>query len=223
MSELNFRGENYQSDEVVLKLVQFLTSERMGKINDVVCKRSDFFVPVLETLYDRGNISAVMRSSEAFGFYKIHIIEQMGEAFKESKRVTQGADKWLEVKRWSETKSCLEFLKKDGYKIFTTSLSDDAKSFTDIDFSQKTAIILGNEKDGVSKEALKLSDCNVHLPMEGFTQSFNISVAAALCFLLAKLKSPPLIDQDEQERLKALYILKTLDWPTSVLAEALAR
>ena len=224
MRELIFRGEVYQSDEVISKLVQFLTPERMEKINNIVGKRSNFFIPVLENPYDRGNVSAVMRSCEAFGFYKIHIIQQIGETFKESKRVTQGADKWLEVKKWSKIKSCVESLKEDGYKVFTTSLSDDAKSFTDIDFSQKTAvIILGNERDGVSREALKLSDGNVLLPMEGFTQSFNISVAAALCFLSVKLSSPPLIDQDEQDRLKALYMLKTLDWSTSVLTRAFAR
>ena len=271
MGRVNYKGEVYESKEVVSKLVDFLTPERLEKINRVVGQRSDGFIAVLENLYDRGNVSAVMRSSEAFGFYKIHVI-QTDKAFKESKRVTQGADKWLEVDKWSETQSCVEFLKNHGYTVLTTSLNDDDNKndnnkndgnknddnkndnnkndgnkngdnkngdnkddgnkngdnkdgdnknrfFMDLDFNQKTAVILGNEKDGVSKEALELSDGNVRIPMEGFTQSFNISVAAALCFFFAKLKSPPLIEHSEQERLKALYILTTLNWPTNVLTE----
>ena len=222
MSEVLYKGEAYSPDTILLKLNEFLTPERLNKIERVVEKRSDYFVPVLEDLYDRGNVSAVMRSSEAFGFYKMHII-QSSEAFKESKRVTQGADKWLDVYKWMNTKDCITNLKEEGYKVYSTSLSDDAVSFMDLDFSQKTAVVLGNEKEGVSKEALSLSDGNVLLPMEGFTQSFNISVAAALCFQAAKIKNPTLIDNEEQKRLKALYFLKTLDWPTSVLNETLSR
>ena len=124
MGRVNYKGEVYESKEVVSKLVDFLTPERLEKINRVVGQRSDGFIAVLENLYDRGNVSAVMRSSEAFGFYKIHVI-QTDKAFKESKRVTQGADKWLEVDKWSETQSCVEFLKNHGYTVLTTSLNDD--------------------------------------------------------------------------------------------------
>ena len=141
------------------------------------------------------------------------------DVFKESRRVTQGAEKWLEVETWSGVEACVNSLKSSGYKVFTTSLSDDAKPFSEIDFSQKTAVVLGNEKEGVSEEVKALSDGNVLLPMQGFTQSFNISVAAALCFQTAKSKNPPVIGEEEQTRLKALYILKTLGWSDKALAQ----
>ena len=218
MTKVEFRGLSYDPAQVILRLSEFLTEERLEKIINVVERRSHFFIPVLENLYDRGNVSAVMRSSEAFGFYKMHVV-QTNDSFKESKRVTQGAEKWLEVEMWSEVKSCVNLLKNKGYNVFTTSLSDDAKPFSEIDFSQKTAIVLGNEKEGVSEEVKALSDGNVLLPMQGFTQSFNISVAAALCFQTAKEKNPPVVDEEERTRLKALYILKTLSWSDKALAQ----
>jgi len=220
MSKLEFNDAFYETQSVLSKLSKFITEERLEKLDRVTKERSEFFVPVLENLYDKGNISAVMRSSEAFGFYKMHIIQNSDE-FKESKRVTQGAEKWLEVNQWKESKDCIINLKQNDYKVYTTSLSDDAISITDLNFEQKTAVILGNERDGVSEEAKALSDGNVLIPMQGFTQSFNISVAAALCFLTAKQKKPVCIDSNEQERLKALYILKTLNWPDKALNEAL--
>jgi len=222
MNLVRFKNESYDSSLVLEKLSDFITQERLEKIDSVIKQRSDFFVPVLENLYDRGNVSAVMRSSEAFGFHKMHIV-QKDEAFKESKRVTQGADKWLEVKKHNSTTDCISELKEEGYKVYTTALSEDAVSFFDLDFKSKTAVVLGNEKEGVTKEAQSLSDGNVLLPMQGFTQSFNISVAAALCFLSAKLKEPQLIDAHEQQRLKALYMLKTLNWSSNVLSETFSR
>lgn len=200
------------------KLTEFITEERKEKIETVLKNRSSHFAPVMESIYDRGNISAVMRSAEAFGFHNFHIIET-GKEFKESQRVTQGADKWLDVKKWSKTADCIKSLKEDGYKVYATHLSNEAISFDGLDFSKKTAVIFGNERDGVSEEALSLSDGNVLLPMAGFTQSFNISVAGALSFQRAFLKNPPKIDELEKELLRAVYYLRTITWPELALQD----
>jgi tRNA (guanosine-2'-O-)-methyltransferase len=220
---LIYEEQSYSSAEILEKLSKFLTDERLLKISDVVKNRSSHFVTVLENIYDRGNISAVMRSCEAFGFYKMHLINQASDSFKESKRVTQGADKWLDVKTWSESEECIAHLKKDGYKVFTTSLIDDSVALDQVDFTKKTALILGNERDGVSEIAKSMSDGNVLLPMYGFTQSFNISVAGALSLQTAKSKNPPTLDEAETLRLRALYILNTLAWPDNILKEALTK
>lgn len=217
---IDFADFSIEPDKVLELLSDFITEERKEKTDVVLSNRSSFFVPVLEGLYDRGNISAVMRSAEAFGFYNMHIVET-SEDFKESQRVTQGADKWLNVTKWKKTKSCIQSLKDSGYKVFTTHMSEKAVSFDDLDLSQKTAVIFGNEKEGVSQEALDLSDGNVLLPMAGFTQSFNISVAAALSFQRAFLKEPKKIDASEKKMLKALYYLRTINWPQAVLESRL--
>jgi tRNA (guanosine-2'-O-)-methyltransferase len=205
-------------DSALAKIAPFVTQERKEKIEKVLAHRSLRFAPVLESIYDRGNISAVMRSAEAFGFCNFHIIET-STAFKESQRVTQGADKWLEVQKWKSSKNCIQHLKESGYKVYTTHLSKDAVSFETLDFSEKTAVVFGNEKEGVSKEALELSDGNVLLPMVGFTQSFNISVAAALSFQWAYSKKPQVLDEEEKEILKAAYYLRSIEWPDKALRD----
>lgn len=217
--KIKTQGLELAPEMVKAKLDEFLTEERKEKITSVLKGRSAQFVPVTEGLYDRGNINAVMRSAEAFGFFKFHVIETNSH-FKESKRVAQGADKWLEVNKWDSTSKCIKSLKAQGYKVYATHLSKEAKSFDKLDFSQKTAVIFGNEKEGVSDEALELSDGNVLLPMSGFTQSFNISVAGALSCQQAHLKNPKKINDQEARLLEALYYLKTINWPKEALVKA---
>ncbi|MCB9026038.1 MAG: RNA methyltransferase [Bdellovibrionaceae bacterium] len=165
----------------IKKLEPFLTESRWDRIQNTIKNRTLNIVPVLEHIYDRGNISAVMRSAEAFGFINFHIVERPDGQFKTSNRVTQGTDKWLKIKKHKETKKCLGELKERGFKIYATHLNATV-AIDEIDFTQASAVILGNEKEGVSEEALEMCDDTFIIPMFGFAQSFNISVAGALCF-----------------------------------------
>ncbi len=193
----------------IISTFDFLVTEaRKQKIERIVKLRSRSCVPILENIYDRGNTSAVMRSAESFGFFDFHIIDKSKD-FKESSRVTQGADKWLNVNRSTNTYKTLTKLKIRGVKIYTTALTQTAIEIKDLDFSSDVAFVFGNEKDGVSKEALDLSDGNILIPMVGFTQSFNISVAAALCFQEAR-KISRTVSEEEANALKASYILNSL-------------
>ncbi len=209
--QLKIADSWYSPQQIVNTFVGLITEERLEKIQKIVPQRSSSFIPVLENIYDRGNISAVMRSAEAFGFYEMHIIEG-SEKFKESARVTQGADKWLNIYRWSNTKEALSFLKERHVKIYATHLSKESMEIQDIPRGsvQQVALIFGNEKEGVTDQALEYCDGNILIPMKGFTQSFNISVAAALCFQEAA-KQAKTIGSSIQEALTASYILKSLD------------
>ena len=140
--------------------------------------RSFSIVPVLDGLYDRGNVSAVLRTAEALGFQAVHIVESSGR-FKEANRVTQGAEKWLDIVLWPESSSCVTDLREKGYRIVATSL-EEATPIGQVDFSAPTAIFFGNEREGVSPEVLEQADERIVVPMPGFSRSFNISVAAAL-------------------------------------------
>jgi tRNA (guanosine-2'-O-)-methyltransferase len=122
-----------------------------------------------------------MRSFEAFGFLRMHLIDAPGARFKAANRVTKGAEKWLDVRPHPTPRSAVEELRRDGYQIWATDLDTD-RSISDIDWSKPTAIVLGNEKDGVSPEMKSLVDGRFRIPMLGFSQSFNISVAGALIF-----------------------------------------
>ncbi len=198
-----------------------LTPERQQKIINVASKRCFDISVVLEGIYDRGNISAVMRTAEGLGFSNFHIIETF-EKFKNANRVTQGADKWVETKKWKTTTEAIKYFKENKIRICVTSL-EAAKPLHEVDFSTPLALVLGNEKDGASKEIIEAADERVIIPMPGFVQSFNISVAGALCLYqiyqsrLHKLGKCEDVTDEQIRILKAEYALRTLDSAEAIL------
>ena len=207
-------GKRLTASEV-LKLVEpYLTPERQAKIREVVALRTCNVVPVLENIYDRGNVSAVLRSAEAHGFQCAHVIE-IGEKFKSSARVTQGADKWLDVRRWKSTLECTAELKRQGFQIAATHLDKNAVPIGEVDFTKPTAIVFGNEKDGISQEMIAQADQTVVIPMQGFVQSFNISVAGAIAFYhilqerIRRLGKSGDLTEQEQLILRAEFSLRS--------------
>ena len=216
MNQVEYQGRFYENAYVIDKLKDQVRPERWLKIQKIVDQRNKNLATVLENIYDRGNSSAVMRSAEAFGFYQIHHIIQ-GNEFKESKRVTQGADKWLVQKKWPNTLSCIQNLKQQGFKIFVTQL-EGGRPIEECSFQGPVALCLGNEKEGVSPTLSECADEKVFIPMQGFVQSFNISVAAALSFQYVYLKTkeaggPPPLSNEERQQLLAQYLLKSCKTP----------
>ncbi|MBC85697.1 MAG: RNA methylase [Bdellovibrionaceae bacterium] len=210
------------SNQVIQGLSEFITEERKSRIDEVLKGRTRSIIPVMENIYDRGNISAAMRSAEAYGFFEFHIIESEDARFKSANRVTQGADKWLDVREYGRTATCIKDLKQRGYKIYATDLKSSVP-ISDIDFTEPSAIIFGNEKEGISAEATELADQNIILPMTGFSQSFNISVAAALSFYhiwLARNQTQGHsgdLSTEQFEELKAYYYYKAVKNPEQLL------
>jgi tRNA (guanosine-2'-O-)-methyltransferase len=214
--------------ELILQHIgPLLTAERRQKIDRVVAGRNFETAVVLEGIYDRGNISAVMRTAEGLGYANFHVIETQ-EKFKEANRVTQGADKWVEVQKWKQSKDCIKALKDQGYRICVTTL-EASKPIAEIDFSGKTALVLGNERDGVTHEMIDAADERMIIPMPGFVQSFNISVAGALCLYhimqdrIRRTGSNADLTPKEQEILKALYYMRTQDSAADYLKEMFSR
>ena len=207
--------------QVLEHVYPLLTPERREKIERVAQGRCFDISVVLESIYDRGNISAVMRTAEGLGFSNFHIIETF-EKFKNANRVTQGADKWVESKKWKSTDDFIQFAKQNKIRICVTSL-EAAKPIHEIDFSTPLALVLGNEKDGVSKKMLEAADERVIIPMPGFVQSFNISVAGALCLYqvyqdrLKRLGRVADVTPEQIEILKAQYAMRTLDSAEDIL------
>lgn len=201
-----------------------LTEERRQKISQVAAFRCKSVSVVMEDIYDRGNVSAVIRSAEAFGFFQFHLIE-LREKMKSSNRVSQGAEKWIEIQRWKQSSTCVEELRSQGRRIYATSLSPRSLSFDEVDWSGPVALVLGNEKEGISPAMRELCDAEIVLPMRGFVQSFNISVAAALSFQRLSLLrdagdakgSAGDLNEEEQRILRAVYALRTLDSAEQIL------
>jgi tRNA (guanosine-2'-O-)-methyltransferase len=166
-------------------LPDFLLPERKARIDAVVSQRTRTLTVVMEAFTDSQNTNAVFRTAESFGVQEVHVVVGPQKRFDRNKKVSQNADKWLEVVRWKETAPCLEALKARGFRIYATHLGEGSTGLSDLSFAEPTALIFGNEHAGVSSEARRLADGCFAIPMRGFSQSFNVSVAAAICLARA--------------------------------------
>lgn len=217
-----FGDRRYTPDEIVARLTEFVTTERQIRIEEVLAHRTSRVATVVEGLVNVGNVSAVMRSAEALGFQPFHLVTG-DDSFKDSKRTSQGAEKWLDVFQWDTTAECVAQLRQNGYKVVVTHLDETAMDIDEIDFTQKTALVFGNEKEGVSSAMLELSDARCIIPMSGFVQSFNISVAAALALYharqdrIARLGANGDLSDGELAELRAVYYLRSVRHARKIL------
>ena len=158
----------------------FLEPERKARIDAVVAHRTRTLTVVMEAFCDPQNVNAVLRTCEAFGVQELHAVEGPMKPYDRNKKISQNADKWLDVRRWSSTRECLGHLKAEGYAIYATHLDEGSRPLATLPFAGKVALVFGNEHRGVSDEALALADASYVIPMRGFVQSLNVSVAAAI-------------------------------------------
>ena len=168
-------------------LKQFLTDERLSKIEFYAQESSDFVLPVMEDIFQFRNAAAIVRSVEACGFHKIVAMESENE-FNPNLRVTKGAETWVEVEKMPHQIASLEKIKERGYKILAISPEKNAIMLPDYDLKEPVALVFGTEKEGVTEEILDFADETLAITMYGFTKSFNVSVAAAICFYDLKQK-----------------------------------
>ena len=166
---------------------QFLTEERLQKIEHYAQESSDFVLPVMEDIFQFRNAAAIVRSVEACGFHKIIAMESENE-FNPNLRVTKGAETWVEVEKLPHNLDSLQQIKNRGYKILAVSPENNATLLPDYNLKEPVALIFGTEKEGVTEEILDFADETLAIPMYGFTKSFNVSVAAAICFYELKQK-----------------------------------
>jgi tRNA (guanosine-2'-O-)-methyltransferase len=135
---------------------------------------------VLENIHDPHNVSAIFRTCDAVGIPKVSLIYTIEKFPKIGKKSSASAFKWVEKEKYKSIENCYSELRKDGFKIYASSIGEDSKSIYELDLSEKAAIVLGNEHRGVSSEASKLADERIMIPMFGMVQSLNVSVAAAI-------------------------------------------
>ncbi len=174
-------------------LCQIISPERRTLIEQMIDKRTDYFVPVIENIHKSQNASAVLRTCDCLGLQEVKIIENNNK-FSVTDDISLGANKWLNIKKYSSfennTKQCFDDLKKQGYKIIATMPNKNDVTLQEVDITQKSAIVFGSEVDGISQQAIDNADCFMKIPMYGFTESFNISVCAAITmhYLTDKLR-----------------------------------
>ncbi len=204
---MNFKPKTLNPNSTYEYLQQFLTPERLQKIEHFAQESSDFVLPVMEDIYQFRNAAAIVRSVEACGFHKVVAMEKEN-FFEPNLKVTKGADTWVEVEKMPRTIESLQNIKNRGYKIVAVSAENNAKMLPDYQVDQPLALVFGTEWEGTTDELLDFADETLAIPMFGFTRSFNVSVAAAICMyeLKQKLLSSNIDYKLSEEKLLQLRI-----------------
>lgn len=170
--------------ELANYLSQFISKKRRATFDEVVNFRTRYLTVVLEDIYQTHNASAVLRSCDCFGVQDIHIIENKN-AYTINPDIALGSSKWLTLKKYNKeennTLNCITQLKTKGYKIVATTPHKDDYTIETLPIDKPIALIFGTELTGISDIVREHADEFVKIPMFGFTESFNISVSAALC------------------------------------------
>lgn len=192
--------------ELINYLLGFVSENRKKRFDEVIAQRTDHLRIVLENVYQGHNASAVLRSCESFGVQNVHFIENRNH-LKISDDVAMGSSNWLNIHRHNQssnnTVEAIQHLKSLGYRVVATTPHKDDCTIDQLPVDKKLALVFGTEIDGISQDVFEHADEFVKIPMYGFTESFNVSVCAALCMyeLSTRIrKNVPNYQLTEQEK-----------------------
>jgi len=186
---------------------------RLRRAEAVLARRTGRLLLVVERCSDDWNLQAVFRTAEAMGIQHVWAIDNeigLVKTGRSARSINKGSLRWLSLRSFADSTACLAALRADGWAIWASCLDNDSRPLTphraglsdDEALPDKLAIVVGRESDGVSDEILDAADRKVMLPMLGFTQSYNLSVATAL--LLQRLRDALLQEGDLSEDEKAV-------------------
>jgi tRNA (guanosine-2'-O-)-methyltransferase len=195
-------------------LERLMSSERIARMNTVLEHRTRYLTLVLEDIYKPQNASATIRTCDALGIQDVHIIENHSP-FSLDANVTLGSCQWTTLHRYREksadnTRACYAALRDNGYRIIATVPGPESCRLEDIGLERKCAFVFGNEEQGLSASAIDEADACVHLPMYGFTQSYNISVSVGIVLMMMSERLRACgrdwrLSQDEKDTLRLAW------------------
>ncbi|GAB2926376.1 tRNA (guanosine(18)-2'-O)-methyltransferase TrmH [Hafnia psychrotolerans] len=186
-----------------------MTPERYARICEMLAARQPDLTVCMEEVHKPHNIAAVIRTADAVGVHEVHAVWPSSR-MRTVVSSAAGSNSWVQVKIHHTIQDAVSKMKTRGMQVLATHLSDKAVDFRTIDYTRPTCILLGQEKTGITPEALALADQDIVIPMAGMVQSLNVSVASALILYEAqrqrenagmyRRQTSPL-SQKEQQRL----------------------
>lgn len=200
-------------------LSEFLLPRRVDLFDQVLEQRTQYLTVVLEDIYQPQNASAVLRTCDGIGIQDVHIIEKKNE-YRTDPEVALGSSKWLNLIHYRRSKNpsldAIKHLRSNGYRIIATLPHANDQTLDELDLNQgKIALFFGTELTGLSETVKQEADEFVQIPMFGFTESFNISVSAAialhhLCFKLRHSTIPWQLDPNEKQKIKLKWLKQSI-------------
>ncbi|WP_018125852.1 TrmH family RNA methyltransferase [Desulfovibrio oxyclinae] len=191
-------------------MVREITDTRKKRVDEVLARRQKDLTLVMDNIWDPHNVSAVLRSCDAFGVNRVHLYYTTAKWPELGKKSSASAKKWVERVRHEDHAAMIGDMREQGYQILRTGFSPTARTVMDFDYTGPTAVILSNEHRGTAPELAELVPDEVYIPMQGMVQSFNVSVAAALILYEAftqrnakGMYDSPSYSPEELERLRS--------------------
>lgn len=206
------------AEQVIAALRGTVTPERLQRIEEVVEGRTDDLVIVLDRIADPHNSSAVLRSADAFGVQNVHAIVG-AHGFRASRGVSKGTHRWLDVTRYETAEACARRLKSDGYRIYVAAMDGETTPKA-LQEERRLAVVFGNEHRGVSSEMRALADGTFSIPMRGFVESLNISVAAAIALQTLASDGRRRLEPARQRELLARFLMNSVKNADEIIARS---
>lgn len=206
------------NEKLLAALYEIITPNKVEMYEKLVPLRTRHLTIVLENIFQEHNASAVLRTCESFGVQDLHVIEKDNK-YKVQRDIARGAGRWVDMYNYNKgeepTLECLQALKAKGYKIIATTPHEDDYTVDTLPIDQPMALVFGTEQSGISDLVREHADAFVKIPMYGFTESFNISVSAAIAMhvLRTRLENSELnwkLSPEEQIELKIKWCQKII-------------
>lgn len=186
-----------------------MNAQRYARICEMLSKRQPDLTICMEQVHKPHNVSAIIRTADAVGIHEIHAVWPSSRMHIMASAAA-GSNSWVQVKTHCTIGDAVAHLKGRGMQVLAAHLSNNAVNFREIDYTHPTCILMGQEKTGITQEALDLADRDIIIPMIGMVQSLNVSVASALILYEAQrqrqnagmyLRESSMLPEDEQQRL----------------------
>lgn len=210
----------HSEDLAVLKeFYTIITPNKQEMFDRIAADRTNYLTVALENVYQEHNASAVLRTCDCFGIQELHVIEKDNQ-YKVQRDIALGAGRWVDMYNYDRGEDpsidCIQKLKSKGYRIVATTPHTNDVTINEINLDGPMALIFGTERRGLSPEIMENADEFVKIPMYGFTESFNISVSAAITLnvLRQRLENSNLawrLTIEEQTQLKLKWCRKILN------------
>jgi tRNA (guanosine-2'-O-)-methyltransferase len=189
-----------------------MTPARLARIDAVVEARLASVTAILDRLVDPHNAAAILRTSEGLGLCAVHVVPASETDAFAHRKVTQDAHKWIDVVQHRSGPAAVRDLVARGFSVFAGHLERCARPPAELPADRPIALLFGHEHEGPSPETLRECTGTFRIPMAGFTQSFNVSVAAGIALSQicagrrAFLNKPGDLDVSRKQALRSRYL-----------------
>lgn len=200
---------------IAAELEPLVRPERRDKLKRAIGARLHGVTAVMDAPYDPHNGAAVLRSCDAFGLARMHVVER-GSGFLASKPIARGSERWVEVRTYEAAAPAVEALRADGFELVSTH-PQGALVPEDLRHLPRVALVLGNEREGIGADLAGACARSVRIPMRGFAESLNVSVTAAILLQHATTGREGDLPQEERDLLYARALVLSVPHAAELL------